>query len=171
MKSEYLNNSCVDYRPLCFSKPQPILQTVCVGAVSGFRNTTEPMVYENTDKSIDLETIEETYSKAILDEIKTNVKVVIQSLKQIPIAVSLDDYTIKMNIAQNCDSNISSEIKEIIIAVMRNIYSTMQCTNDVDIDRLIHEHIFCKTQSNFSAIIGDVHMQHAFLKKTGKTWL
>ncbi|VDH91574.1 Hypothetical predicted protein [Mytilus galloprovincialis] len=168
MKSEYLNNSCVDYRPLCFSKPQPILQTVCVGAVSGFRNTTEPMVYENTDKSIDLETIEETYSKAILDEIKTNVKVVIQSLKQIPIAVSLDDYTIKMNIAQNCDSNISSEIKDIIIAVMRNIYSTMQCTNDVDIERLIHEHIFCKTQSNFSAIIGDVHMQHAFLKKTGK---
>ncbi|XP_063436533.1 uncharacterized protein LOC134717962 [Mytilus trossulus] len=168
MKSEYLNNSCVDYRPLCFSKPQPILQTVCVGAVSGFRNTTEPLVYENTDKSIDLESIEETYSKAILDEIKTNVKVVIQSIQQIPIAVSLDDYTIKMNIEQNCDSNISSEIKDIVIAVIKNMYSTMQCTNDVDIDRLIHEHVFCKTQSNFSAIIGDVHMQHAFLKKTGK---
>lgn len=173
MKSEYLNDSCVDYRPLCFSTPKPILHTFCVGAISGCQDSaassaSRTQVHENKDKNIDLESIEDIYSKAILDEIKTNVKVVVQSFQLIPFVVPPDDTAIKMKIEQNCDPNISAEIKSIVIDVIKNIYPTLQCASGVDIDSFIHEVIFCNTQSRFSAIIGDVHMQQAFLKKTGQ---
>ncbi|XP_052084311.1 uncharacterized protein LOC127721578 [Mytilus californianus] len=168
MKSEYLNDSCVDYRSLCFSTPKPILHTFCVGAISGFQESSRTQVHENKDKNIDLESIEDTYSKAVLDEIKTNVKIVIQSLQLTPLIVPPDEHAIKMNIEQNCDPNISPEIKAIVIDVIKSIYPTIQCTGGVDIDSFIHEIIFCNTQSRFSAIIGDVHMQQAILKKTGQ---
>ncbi|CAC5379243.1 unnamed protein product [Mytilus coruscus] len=139
-----------------------------IGAISGFQESTTTQVHENKDKNIDLESIEDTYSKAVLDEIKTNVKIVIQSLQLIPFAVSPDEHAIKMRIEQNCDPNISTEIKAIVIDVIKSIYPTIQCAGGVDIDSFIHEIIFCNTQSRFSAIIGDVHMQQAFLKKTGQ---
>ncbi|CAG2205378.1 unnamed protein product [Mytilus edulis] len=173
MKSEYLNDSCVDYRPLCFSTPKPILHTFCVGAISGCQDSgassaSRTQVHENKDKNIDLESIEVTYSKAILDEIKTNVKVVIQSFQLNPFVVPPDDTAIKMKIEQNCDPNISAEIKSIVIDVIKNIYPTLQCAGGVDIDRFIHEVIFCNTQSRFAAITGDVHMQQTILRRTGQ---
>ncbi|CAC5422927.1 unnamed protein product [Mytilus coruscus] len=144
MKSEYLNDSWVDHKDLCFGLARPILQTASVGA-------------ENKERIIELESIEETYSKAILDEIKRIVEIVIKALGQIPIAIYPDDSIIRNCIERNCEPNISSEIKNIVSDVIRNIYPTMNCTSGVEIDRLIHEMVFCKTQSRFSAIIGRPH--------------
>ncbi|XP_071140194.1 uncharacterized protein [Mytilus edulis] len=164
MKSEYLNSSCVDYKPLLYSIPKPILRTVSVGAVSGCFDGNKAQVEANEEKCIDLEPIDKIYSRSVLDEIKRNVNIVINHLQLIPIAVLPDDNIIKTSIQQSCDRNLSSEIKNIIIDVIKNIYPTIHCTSEVDIDNFI----LCKTNSRFSAIVGDVHMQHAFLKETGK---
>ncbi|XP_071140196.1 uncharacterized protein [Mytilus edulis] len=167
MKSEYLNDSWVDHKDLCFGLARPILQTASVGAVSGYWNAIGPSAMENQARHIELESIEETYSKAILDEIKRIVEVVIKALRQIPIAVYPDDSTIRSCIERNCEPNISPEIKNIVSDVIKNIYPNSNRTSSVEIDRLIHEMVFCTTQSRFSAIIGDVHMQQAFLRQTG----
>ncbi|VDH91577.1 Hypothetical predicted protein [Mytilus galloprovincialis] len=164
MKSEYLNSSCVDYKPLLFSIPKPVLRTVSVGAVSGCFDGNKAQVEANKEKCIDLEPIDKIYSRAVLDEIKRNVNIVINHLQLIPIAVLPDDNIIKTSIQQNCARNLSFEIKNIIIDVIKNIYPTIHCTSEVDIDNFI----LCKTNSRFSAIVGDVHMQQAFLKTTGK---
>lgn len=161
MKSEYLNDSCIDHRPLCFSIPQPILHTVCFGAVSGFHDSSGHQIFENKEKSIDLEPIEEIFDKAILDEIEENVKIVTESLQSIPTAVVPDDGTIKNHILQKCDPRLSSEIKEIVLDVIKNTYSSNFSS--------IKESVYCHTDSRLSAIIGNVHMQKAFLKKTNKT--
>ncbi|VDI67151.1 Hypothetical predicted protein, partial [Mytilus galloprovincialis] len=79
-----------------------------------------------------------------------------------------DENDIKMKIEHNCDPNISTAIKSIVFDVIKSIYPTFQCAGGVDIDRFIHKVIFCNTQSRFSAITNDVHMQQLFLRRTGQ---
>lgn len=160
MNSMYLNDSCVDYNDVNLPS---ILQTISVGAVSGYsriqidrRND----LLEIRDSSIDLENIEETYSKVVIDEITDNVNHVIRSLQSLPIPVSLQELDAD-TIGRHCRDNISSGIKLTVVDVIKHICETRQSLHDVDVE----EAIFSRTQSLFSAVIGDVHTQRVFLRR------
>ncbi|CAC5408073.1 unnamed protein product [Mytilus coruscus] len=167
MNSHFLNNSCVDYRPLCFSTPRPILQTVSVGAISGYSHCKISEVLENKEKSVDLESIEESYSKVVLDEVMTKAKFIICSLQAMQLAGIPTEQTIVQNIEQICDPNISPEIKAIILDIVKTFYTTIQNNTNESVENIMQKVALHHTKSSFSAIIGNVHMQHVILRKTG----
>lgn len=160
MKSVYLNDSCVDYRPLCFSIPQPILSSVSIAAVSGLLYSTTSQVFENEEKYIDLEDIQDIHSSVIIECIKENVVHTIQALQSISGIVLPEEHTIE----KLCRSNISAEIRSIVVNVTKKVYKPNQSNFSGDIDRVLNE---LKIGGRFSFVIGDVHMQHTFLKATG----
>lgn len=159
----YLNDSCVDYKDLRIAE-NSILQTVTVGAVSGYSqiNMTNKNDLEQIHAdSIDLETIDEAYSKVVIENITDNVKYAIQSLQSVPIPVKLQELDAD-TIGKHCRGNISSGIRSTVIDVIKHMCETSPILHDKDIEAAI----FSKIQSSFSAIIGDVHMQWIFLKRT-----
>lgn len=167
MNSDYLNNSCVDYRPLCFSTPRPILQTVSVGAVSGFSNCKISEVLENKEKFVDLESIEDLYSNVVIDEVRAKAKLIISYFQSITLANIPDEQTIVQYIEQSCDPDISAEIKVILCNIVKNVYLKLQSNTNECIENIIQEVALHHTHSSFSAIIGNVHMQKVFIRKTG----
>lgn len=157
MRSVYLNDNCVDYRPLCFSMPTPILSTVSVAAVSGFSNSTASHVFENREKNIDFKSIQDIYSSAIIECIKENVRHAIQSLQSTHIPEPLTEYII----LNNCRPDISPTIQSVVVRVIKKVYQQSQSNFVVDLDKELNE---LKTDEIESCIIGDVHMQKTFLK-------
>lgn len=160
MKSVYLNDSCVDYRPLCFSMPQPILNSVSVAAVSGLSYSTTSLVFENKQKNIDFEEIQDIHTSVINEYIKENVMHTIQALQSISGTVLPEEHTIM----KLCRSNISAEISSIVVNVIKNVYKPNQSNFSGDIDRVLDA---LRYGGRFSSVIGDVHMQQTFLKATG----
>ncbi|XP_076085001.1 uncharacterized protein LOC143055845 isoform X2 [Mytilus galloprovincialis] len=192
MKSKYLNENCIDFKPLCYSIPCPKVEVVAVGAISGLCNA-EAQVKENNEKSIDLESIEQTFSNVILTEFKEKVGQVIELLRgQVHNITSDQIWTI---IGQVCDPSISDEFKSVILDIIKNILpriikrqsqngNTNTNNNHEDaifcstcagsnqpmcmcFHGMIDEMVISKSTSHLSSIFSDVHMQRTFLRRTG----
>lgn len=190
MKSKYLNENCVDFKPLCYSFPCQNVKVVAVGAISGI-NKSEAQVKENNEKSIDLESMEQTFNSVILGEVKEKVGDVIKQLISVD---TIPPERISLVVEQVCTNILSNECKSVILDVTKSILPIMRensykkmDTNDNNgnencifcrqcdlmyqpacecIDRLIEEMVISKTTSHLSSINSDVHMQHTYLKKT-----
>ncbi|XP_076109451.1 uncharacterized protein LOC143078477 [Mytilus galloprovincialis] len=192
MKSKYLNENCIDFKPLCYSIPCPKVEVVAVGAISGICNA-EAQVKENNEKSIDLESIEQTFSNVILTELKEKVDQVIEQLKgQVHIITSDQICAI---IGQVCDPSISDEFKSVILDIIKNILpkiierlsqngntntnnnheDAIFCSTCAGLNQpmcmcfhgIIDEMVISKSTSRLSSIVSDVHMQRTFLRRTG----
>ncbi|CAG2244522.1 unnamed protein product [Mytilus edulis] len=192
MKSKYLNENCIDFKPLCYSIPCPKVEVVAVGAISGLCNA-EAQVKENNEKSIDLESIEQTFSNVILTEFKEKVSQVIELLRgQVHNITSDQIWTI---IGRVCDPSISDEFKSVILDIIKNIVpriikrqsqngdtntnnnheDAIFCSTCAGLNQpmcmcfhgMIDEMVISKSTSHLSSIFSDVHMQRTFLRRTG----
>ncbi|XP_071146123.1 uncharacterized protein [Mytilus edulis] len=192
MKSKYLNENCIDFKPLCYSIPCPKVVVVAVGAISGICNA-EAQVKENNEKSIDLESIEQTFSNVILTELKEKVGQVIEQLKGQVHNITCDQ--ICAIIGQVCDPSISDEFKSVILDIIKNILpriikrqsqngntntnnnheDAVFCSTCAGLNQpmsmcfhgIIDEMVISKSTSHLSSIFSDVHMQRTFLRRTG----
>lgn len=194
MKSVYLNENSVDFKSLCYSIPPPTVEIVAVGAISGLISS-KVLVNENDEKDIDLEPIDQTFSRVVLTEVKDKVTRVIRKLTGIHASNIISSDHILTAIEEVCDANISKEVKLIIADITNNILSkTVENTHDnmdtntnniqegitfqetcgsaylqtnMCVDDIIDQIIISKTTSSLSTITSDVHMQHTCLQKTG----
>lgn len=192
MKSKYLNENCVDFKPLCYhTDPFHEVKVVAVGAISGF-NKSEAQVKINNDKAIDLESIEQTFKNVILAEVKEKVGKIIDQL--FPVDNVPSEELISSVVGHVCTHQLPNEITSLILDVTKHILPMMKknshkkmntndnnanedivyCSKCADmyqpvckcIDVVIEQMFIARTTSHLSAINTDVHIQHTYLKKT-----
>ncbi|CAC5422105.1 unnamed protein product [Mytilus coruscus] len=168
MNSDFLNNSCVDYRSLCYSIPRPILRTVSVGAVSGYSDSSTSEVLENTEKSVDLESIVNVYDKSVLDGVRETAKQIISYFQSISMVGIPDGKTIEQYIEHTCDPGISADaqIKAILCNIVTQVCLKLKSNTNESVENIIQEVALHQPHSSFSAIIANVHMQKKIITKT-----